>query len=120
MPRGDRTGPDGMGPMTGRAAGFCSSYNRPGFTNLGRGSFSGIGRGLGRLFGGVGRRRGRGFGTNQDYGTYNPPINYGGYYNPPAKYDAESEKVFLENEIKALNENLAALQDRLSDFSKEE
>jgi hypothetical protein len=30
MPRGDRTGPMGLGPMTGRAAGFCAGYNMPG------------------------------------------------------------------------------------------
>jgi len=33
MPRGDRTGPAGMGPMTGRAAGYCAGYNVPGFIN---------------------------------------------------------------------------------------
>ena len=33
MPRGDRTGPAGMGPMTGRAAGYCAGYNMPGFMN---------------------------------------------------------------------------------------
>ena len=33
MPRGDRTGPRGMGPMTGRGAGFCAGLNMPGFTN---------------------------------------------------------------------------------------
>jgi len=33
MPRGDRTGPTGMGPMTGRAAGFCAGYPAPGFMN---------------------------------------------------------------------------------------
>ncbi|MCF7946089.1 MAG: DUF5320 domain-containing protein, partial [Spirochaetia bacterium] len=27
MPRGDRTGPDGMGPRTGRALGYCSGYD---------------------------------------------------------------------------------------------
>jgi len=26
MPRGDRTGPRGMGPMTGRRAGYCADY----------------------------------------------------------------------------------------------
>jgi len=26
MPRGDRTGPDGRGPMTGRGMGYCVSY----------------------------------------------------------------------------------------------
>jgi len=37
MPRGDRTGPLGMGPMTGRAAGYCAGYPVPGFANpLGR------------------------------------------------------------------------------------
>jgi hypothetical protein len=33
MPRGDGTGPMGMGPMTGRAAGFCAGYPTPGFMN---------------------------------------------------------------------------------------
>lgn len=27
MPGGDRTGPRGMGPMTGRGAGYCAEYN---------------------------------------------------------------------------------------------
>lgn len=45
MPRGDRTGPDGMGPMTGRGLGLCSGYNTPGFTK-GRGR----GRGRGRRY----------------------------------------------------------------------
>jgi len=33
MPGGDRTGPAGMGPMTGRAAGFCAGYPVPGYMN---------------------------------------------------------------------------------------
>jgi len=33
MPFGDGTGPLGLGPMTGRAAGFCAGFGRPGFTN---------------------------------------------------------------------------------------
>jgi len=33
MPRGDGTGPGGMGPMTGRAAGYCAGYPVPGFMN---------------------------------------------------------------------------------------
>jgi hypothetical protein len=47
MPRGDRTGPAGMGPMTGRAAGFCAGYSMPGYMNFvgGRGCW---GRGGGR------------------------------------------------------------------------
>lgn len=48
MPRGDRTGPEGMGPMTGRAAGFYAGYDVPGYAN----------RCAGRGFGGGGGRRG--------------------------------------------------------------
>jgi len=33
MPRGDGTGPAGMGPMTGRAAGYCAGYPVPGYVN---------------------------------------------------------------------------------------
>lgn len=87
MPRGDGTGPMGMGPMTGRAAGYCVGNNVPGFAGFFpgraawgyRGSmipppvpaysqripygfmqpwfFTGFGRGRGR---GLGRGRGRG------------------------------------------------------------
>ena len=31
MPRGDRRGPEGTGPMTGRALGYCAGNNQPGF-----------------------------------------------------------------------------------------
>ncbi len=33
MPGGDRTGPRGMGPRTGRAAGFCRGFGAPGSFN---------------------------------------------------------------------------------------
>jgi hypothetical protein len=60
MPFGDGTGPRGMGPMTGRGAGYCTGAGRPGFANMafGRGWFGfnpGFGRGMG-----MGRGRGRG------------------------------------------------------------
>ena len=77
MPFGDGTGPAGMGPMTGRAAGFCAGFPVPGYMNpaLGRAGFYGAGYGapyaswpnpwLRRGFGfgrGFGRGRGRGRG----------------------------------------------------------
>ncbi|MBN2270315.1 MAG: DUF5320 domain-containing protein [Sedimentisphaerales bacterium] len=45
MPYGDGTGPAGLGPMTGRAAGFCAGYPAPGYANpvLGRAGFYGAG-----------------------------------------------------------------------------
>ncbi|MFA5125865.1 MAG: DUF5320 domain-containing protein [archaeon] len=54
MPRGDRTGPAGLGPMTGRGMGYCAGYNMPGYMNpcFGRGFGRGFGagRGFGRRF----------------------------------------------------------------------
>jgi hypothetical protein len=45
MPRGDHTGPMGVGPRTGRGIGYCSGYNWPGYTNPGPGFHSGFGFG---------------------------------------------------------------------------
>ena len=33
MPAGDGTGPFGLGPMTGRQAGYCAGYALPGYMN---------------------------------------------------------------------------------------
>ncbi len=52
MPGGDRTGPMGMGPMTGRGAGYCAGSPAPGFMNRG---FGGGGGGFGRGRGGGGQ-----------------------------------------------------------------
>ena len=110
MPRGDRTGPDGMGPMTGRAAGYCAGYDSPGFTRgMPRGG-AGYGRGFGRGYGrGMGRGYARGFG------------NYRGYYPTHVEpvYPEVSEKTLIENDIKVISEQLKALETRLVELSKE-
>lgn len=54
MPGGDRTGPNGMGSMTGRKAGICAGYPEPGFMN------NTWGRGGGRRWGRGGGDGGRG------------------------------------------------------------
>ena len=56
MPVGDRTGPRGMGPMSGKAAGYCVGQQIPGYASPGYDS--GMGRDYGR---GFGRGRGRRF-----------------------------------------------------------
>ena len=49
MPGGDRTGPVGLGPQTGRGAGYCTGNPVPGYANPGWGGFGGgFGRGGGR------------------------------------------------------------------------
>ena len=110
MPRGDRTGPEGLGPMTGRAAGYCAGYDVPGFANPvgGRGGF---GRGMG-----YGRGFRRGFGYNQR-GFY--PGQYPNYPQP-GYFPNVPEKTLIENEIKIIGEQLKALETRLADLSKEE
>jgi hypothetical protein len=57
MPFGDGTGPRGMGPMTGRGAGYCAGFGRPGFANPIAGR-----RWFGSGWRSWGRGRGRGFG----------------------------------------------------------
>ncbi len=52
MPGGDGTGPGGMGPMTGRAAGYCTGFGAPGSMNIGSG------RAYWGFAGGRGGRRG--------------------------------------------------------------
>ncbi|MBN1255859.1 MAG: DUF5320 domain-containing protein [Deltaproteobacteria bacterium] len=56
MPKGDGTGPAGLGPMTGRAAGYCAGYPSPGFANT-----YGRGWGMGRSWRSGFRARGRRF-----------------------------------------------------------
>lgn len=36
MPSGDRSGPEGKGPMTGRGRGYCAGYDRPGYASNAR------------------------------------------------------------------------------------
>ncbi len=50
MPRGNRTGPMGAGPMTGRRAGYCAGNDMPGFNNT-----AALRQGAGCGFGGSGR-----------------------------------------------------------------
>lgn len=57
MPRGDKTGPEGAGPMTGRGSGYCAGYSVPGYANPTGGCGRGWGRGRGRGYG-RGWRRG--------------------------------------------------------------
>jgi hypothetical protein len=56
MPKGDGTGPMGMGPMTGRAAGACAGFGMPGFANPMGGRGCGMRFGRGRGAGGRGFR----------------------------------------------------------------
>ena len=62
MPLGDRTGPRGFGPMTGRAMGYCGGYPEPGYMTPGPGFGFSRGYGFVRGYG-----RGRGFGRGRNW-----------------------------------------------------
>ena len=117
MPRGDRTGPTGMGPMTGRAAGYCAGFGMPGYGNPapGRGLGMGYGRGrgfFGRGFGGGGR------GWRHWFWATGLPgwMRFGAYASPYLKPDPEMEKQALKNEAAALESEINAIKKRLSEI----
>ena len=116
MPRGDGTGPLGMGPMTGRAAGPCAGYPVPGFMNPGLG---GWGRGFGRG-GGQGWGRGRGMGWRRGWGA-----SAGAGYAPypvvpsvPGPVTAKDEAELLRSQAAGMREALDEINARLADIEK--
>ncbi len=117
MPGGDRTGPLGLGPMTGRRAGLCAGYPVPGYLNrvsdigwfgVGRGGFP-RGGGRGRTFGG-----GRGRWWRSGFYGYPP---YAPAYPQPT---AEEEKEMLQEELRNLEEESKEIRSRLTELEKEE
>lgn len=97
MARGDGTGPMGAGAMTGRGLGSCVA---------GRGNVVG-GRGVGR---GMGMGGGRGMGVrnrNFSNGVQQAPV-----------MSADQEKEYIQNDVKALENELEAAKERLSELSK--
>lgn len=108
MSHGDRTGPTGQGPKTGRAMGYCSGSDSPGYmTGIPAGASRGSGRGAGRSMGrGAGRsfccRKNSGFGRGRGFAFRG---EYPGYYYPaPAQNSMESNVEFFENRIRSLKQ----------------
>ena len=121
MPGGDRTGPAGMGPMTGRAAGYCAGYGAPGYMNpgprrgygMGWGGGWGRGRGYRGRFYAAGRPGWAGYGYPPEWGA--PPTD--GRYSPQMTTEQEAE--FLRNQAKVLSDQLEALSKRLAELEEE-
>ena len=121
MPRGDGTGPAGLGPMTGRALGYCAGYSVPGYMNpVGRRSFYGryIGRGI---FGGRGYRNW--FYQTGLPGWYRAQIGlpaWGGYINPyyagPTRIKPDEEAQILKEQANAIKQELSAINKRIEEL----
>jgi len=130
MPGGDRTGPAGMGPMTGRAVGYCTGYSVPGYSGFAFGSGFGAGRGGGR-----GRRNGfyatgltgwqrSAYGDPRYGGT--APYGYQAYmgavpYNAPygATATKQQELDALKGQAEYLEDSLEGIKARMEELEKE-
>lgn len=137
MPQGDRTGPQGIGPISGRGMGYCTGYpqtgcattgaglgiGRRGGRGAGRGFGQDAGMGAGRGFGpGAGMGAGRGFGRGAGMGAGRGfgPAGYG-YFPPVApQYQEEQEREVLESRLSMLEGETRAIRSRLETLASQE
>ncbi len=101
MPQGDRTGPMGQGSRTGKALGFCSGNDAPGFAK----GF-GFGRGRGR-----GRSRGYNFG-----------LPFTGFFHgfPSSQSVSKDDEIkLLKSQSETLKRSQKDIEKRLSELEKE-
>lgn len=107
MPRGDRTGPMGMGAISGRGAGFCANYDVPGYANpmVCHG-------GMGRAWGGRGGRNtyygagGRGW---MRYAAFEVP--YPEDISPEEKVDMlRTRETWLEGQLIEVRQDITNIE----------
>lgn len=109
MPIGDKTGPNGQGPMTGRKLGFCTGNTQAGYVS--DSPRRGMGRGISRgIFSGMGFRRGmnagRGNGAGRGFAR-----NGGFFFN-------NTQQMSNEEELEMLKKNLSDIESRIKDLEK--
>lgn len=119
MPSGDGTGPTGMGPMTGRAAGHCAGYGVPGYASGGvGGGRGGWGRGRGGGGGGGRGRRHRHYATGVPGRAQSAPA----WGPPPApawsQPSPEREVEVLKQQADYFEESLSGVRSRIAELEK--
>ena len=124
MPSGNRTGPAGGGPMSGRAAGFCAGNTAPGSMSPGfaGGDYPVAGRGwFGRGHRGGFRNRYWATGlTGRQRGAGGSP----GCCPPSAATDsaepsAEQELSVLRQQVRFMEEGIKRSQERIRELERE-
>ena len=111
MPGGDNTGPNGLGPRTGREAGYCAGWDVPGCAN----PESNRGSGRGRRQRGGGRRLQRGF-----RGGRGPAFDeLGRERDYPRASRGLDQLESLRSMISELNSRLTEFSDRLGELESE-
>ena len=96
MPQGDRRGPNGNGPKSGRGLGFCTGNETAGNMAAERGG------------------RGAGFGRGGGFGNQHRRGGFGAGRFAQEDFSGVKEKTIIENEINILKDQLAALEERLN------
>ena len=119
MPWGDGTGPAGLGPMTGRGAGYCAGYNVPGYLNpavpgWGWGGGWGRGRGYRHWYYATGLPGWARYGAAPYYGyaTTSP------YYTAPT-VSKDQQLNALKTQADLLKRNLDDINKAIEDLEKE-
>ena len=103
MPQGNRRGPDGMGPMTGRGMGYCTGHDGPGYMYSPNNMHQMYQMHRGRAFGGRGggmRGMRRGFPGSFD-------MDYG--------YAGRAPRNLSGDEVEMLKDDLEYLRTQMSD-----
>ncbi len=124
MPYGDGTGPMGLGPMTGRAAGYCAGYPVPGYMNpipgsglwcYGRGWF-GRGRGFRHWYRATGlpgwMRASMGLPA---WGGWINPAFFAGF---PQEITPQQEAEILKKQAEIIQEELKTINERIKILEK--
>jgi len=111
MPGGDRTGPQGGGPKTGRCLGNCADSDQPGY--MASRPVQGLGRGFHR--GGRGRGFGQGRGGRAGFWSGG---GRGAYVVSTGIQDQDIDS--LKEQAEELGNALQELQARLSELEPED
>jgi len=116
MPAGDRTGPAGMGPRTGRGLGLCSGYAYPGYGRPG-GGWRRFGGGRGGYGYGSGGGYGYGYGNRSGFGRRNRRFAWdypwSGSFEP---FPAADEITYLKDNVRYMENSLRDARSRLSEL----
>lgn len=115
MPRGNGTGPTGLGPMTGRGAGYCAGFGMPGYANMGPGCRMEMGWGRGWA------RGGRGF-RHWFWATGLPGwarLDWGAPFADRRPMTAQQEMETLKAQAEQLNRQLQQIQQRMEHLESE-
>lgn len=122
MPYGDGTGPAGIGPRTGRAAGYCAGYAVAGYIN----PYGGRSKQNGGFTGGFEGGRGSGRGYKNRFFATGMPGGLRSNVNPLEQpnpfisgFTSEQEMEQLKDQAELLKQQLDDIRARIKELSKQ-